>query len=68
MAWNGNIGFGEWIARGTYQGYRYGYGKLDQPKKIEIQGVDVLVLDDNGLVKEEIAYYNMCDVLKQIQH
>ncbi|MGC8516267.1 MAG: nuclear transport factor 2 family protein [Thermoplasmata archaeon] len=66
-AWNGCTGFGEWIGKGTFQGQRYGHSKVAEPKKIEYEGVDVLILDSSNLIKEERAYYNMLDVIRQLQ-
>ena len=52
MAWNDNIGFGEWIGRSTFNGKRYGLGIKN--KKFEIIGVDILIIDnEKELVKEE---------------
>jgi steroid delta-isomerase-like uncharacterized protein len=65
--WNGNIGFGEWIGTGTFQGQRYGYNKVAEAKKIRYEGVDVLIMDGDNLIKEERAYYNTLDVLRQLQ-
>ncbi len=65
--WDGNTGFGEWIGKGTFQGQRYGHNKVAEPKIIEYEGVDVLILDSNSLIKEERAYYNMLDVIRQLQ-
>jgi steroid delta-isomerase-like uncharacterized protein len=66
-AWNGRTGFGEWIGKDTFQGQRYGHSKVAEPKKIEYKGVDVLILDSSNLIKEERAYYNMLDVIRQLQ-
>ncbi len=66
-AWNGSTGFGEWIGKGTFQGQRYGHNKVAEPKKIEYEGVDDLILDSSNLIKEERAYYNMLDVIRQLQ-
>ncbi len=65
--WNGSIGFGEWPGKGTFFGQRYGYGRIAEPKKIEYEGVDVIILDSSNLIKEERAYYNMLDVIRQLQ-
>ncbi len=65
--WNGNIGFGEWIGKGTFQGQRYVHNKVTENKKIEYEGVDVLILSGDNLIKEERAYYNMLDVIRQLQ-
>ena len=65
--WNGNIGFGEWCRKGTFRGQRYGHNKVAEVRKIEYEGVDVLILDGDNLIKEERAYYNMLDVLRQLQ-
>ncbi len=65
--WNTNVGFGEWIGSGTFHGKRYGMKDMDKPIPIQYKGVDVLVLDDQNLIKEERAYYNMLDILKQLQ-
>lgn len=65
--WNGNIGFGEWIGTGIFQGQRYGHNKVVEAKEIEYQDVDVLILNGDNLIKEERAYYNMLDVVRQLQ-
>ncbi|ADB87466.1 hypothetical protein WIW89_06365 [Stygiolobus sp. CP850M] len=65
MAWNDNIGFGEWIGRSTFNGKRYGLEIKN--KKFEIMGVDILIIDkEKELVKEERVYYNLLSVLEQI--
>jgi len=52
VAWNDNIGFGEWIGRSTFNGKRYGLEIKN--KKFEIIGVDILIIDkEKELVKEE---------------
>ncbi|QIJ32863.1 hypothetical protein [Acidianus brierleyi] len=52
MAWNDNIGFGEWIGRSTFNGKRYGLEIKN--KKFEIMGVDILIIDkEKELVKGE---------------
>ncbi len=66
-AWNGRTGFGEWNGKGAFQGQRYGHNKVVEPKKIEYEGVDVLILFNSDLIKEERAYYNMLDVIRQLQ-
>lgn len=65
-AYNGNVAFGEWMGTGSFNGKRYGYGNIPESRKIKITGVDILLFDNN-LIKEERAYYNMIDVLKQLQ-
>lgn len=65
--WNGSTGFGEWIGKGTFQRQRYGHYKIGEPKKIEYEGVDVLILYSSNFIKEESAYYNMLDVIGQLQ-
>jgi hypothetical protein len=65
VAWNENIGFGEWIGRLTFNGKRYGLEIKN--KKFEIIGVDILIIDkEKELVKEERVYYNLLSVLEQI--
>ena len=65
--WNGNIGFWEWIGTGIFQGQRYGHHKVVEAKELEYQDVDVLILSGDNLIKEERAYYNMLDVVRQLQ-
>lgn len=38
---NRNIGLGEWIGKGIFQGERCGHNKVVEPKKIEYEGVEV---------------------------
>ncbi len=65
--WDGNMGFGEWIGKGTFHGKRYSFGNVTENKKVQYEGVDIIILDGNGLIKEERAYYNMLDIIKQLQ-
>ncbi len=65
--WNENMGFGEWIGKGTFHGQRYSFGNVPENKKVQYEGVDIIILDSDGLIKEERAYYNMLDVIKQLQ-
>lgn len=65
VAWNGFTGFGEWILASSFSGKRYGL--LVKNRRIEVRGVDALVINPTtGRIREERVYFSPVELLKQI--
>ena len=65
VAWNNNVGFGEWPGKATFNGLRYNLKISNKP--FEIYGVDVLVLNkSHTCIKEEHVYFDVLSVLKAV--
>lgn len=65
VAWNNNVGFGEWLGKATFNGLRYNLKISNKP--FEIYGVDVLVLNkSHTCIKEEHVYFDVLSVLKAV--